>query len=68
MASTYRLAELFGALRFSVLSPFAADCPAPKERNWIARYVLIPGGHGTTGMAKLWKQNLVELLQKAPRR
>ena len=38
-----------------------------------ARYVLIPGspdtrGHGTTGMAKLWKQNLVELLQQAPRR
>ena len=38
-----------------------------------ARYLLIPGtpdtrGHGTTGMAKLWKQNLVELLQQAPRR
>ena len=38
-----------------------------------ARYVLIPGGpdtrgHGTTGMAKLWKQNLAELLQQAPRR
>jgi len=37
------------------------------------RYVLIPGGpdtrgHGTTGMAKLYKQNLVELLQQAPRR
>lgn len=37
------------------------------------RYVLIPGGpdtrgHGTTGMAKLWKQHLVELLQQAPRR
>ena len=37
------------------------------------RYVLIPGGpdtrgHGTTGMAKLWKQNLAELLQQAPRR
>jgi homoserine O-acetyltransferase/O-succinyltransferase len=32
------------------------------------RYVLIPGseetrGHGTTGMAKLWKQYLAELLQ-----
>jgi homoserine O-acetyltransferase len=32
------------------------------------RYVLIPGseetrGHGTTGMAKLWKQHLAELLQ-----
>ena len=38
-----------------------------------ARYVLIPGspdtrGHGTTGMAKLYKQNLAELLQQAPRR
>ena len=38
-----------------------------------ARYLLIPGGpdtrgHGTTGMAKLWKQNLAELLQQAPRR
>lgn len=38
-----------------------------------ARYVLIPGGpdtrgHGTTGMARLWKQNLVELLQQAARR
>ena len=38
-----------------------------------ARYVLIPGGpdtrgHGTTGMAKLWKQNLAELLQQAQRR
>jgi len=34
------------------------------------RYVLIPGsdetrGHGTTGMAKLWKQHLAELLQPA---
>jgi homoserine O-acetyltransferase len=38
-----------------------------------ARYVVIPGspetrGHGTTGMAKLWKQHLAELLQRAPRR
>ena len=37
------------------------------------RYVLIPGspdtrGHGTPGMAKLYKQNLAELLQQAPRR
>jgi homoserine O-acetyltransferase/O-succinyltransferase len=36
-----------------------------------ARYLLIPGGpdtrgHGTTGMAKLWKQDLAELLQRAP--
>ena len=36
------------------------------------RYVLLPGGpdtrgHGTTGMAKLWKQELADLLQKAPR-
>jgi len=34
------------------------------------RYVLIPGsdetrGHGTSGMAKLWKQHLAELLQPA---
>jgi homoserine O-acetyltransferase len=34
------------------------------------RYVLIPGseetrGHGTTGMAKLWKKHLTELLQPA---
>ena len=37
------------------------------------RYVLIPGseqtaGHGTTGQAKFWKQQLAELLQSAPRR
>jgi hypothetical protein len=25
-------------------------------------------GHGTTGMAKLWKQHLSELLLRAPRR
>jgi hypothetical protein len=25
-------------------------------------------GHGTTGMAKLWKQQVQELLQTAPRR
>jgi homoserine O-acetyltransferase len=36
------------------------------------RYVLLKGGpdtrgHGTTGMAKLWKQELADLLQKAPR-
>ena len=38
-----------------------------------ARYVLIPAspdtrGHGTTGMAKLYKKDLAELLQQAPRR
>ena len=37
-----------------------------------ARLYLIPGsedtrGHGTTGMAKFWKQQLAELLQTAPR-
>jgi len=37
------------------------------------RYFLIPGseqtaGHGTTGQAKFWKQQLAELLQSAPRR
>jgi len=37
------------------------------------RYMLIPGspdtrGHGTTGMAKLYKKDLAELLQQAPRR
>lgn len=37
------------------------------------RYVLIPGGpdtggHGTTMMAKLYKEYVAELLQKAPRR
>jgi homoserine O-acetyltransferase len=36
------------------------------------RYVLLQGGpdtrgHGTTGMAKLWKNELADLLQKAPR-
>jgi len=36
------------------------------------RYLLLQGGpdtrgHGTTGMAKLWKNDLAELLQKAPR-
>ena len=54
------------------------------RRNWASwseamkrvkngRYVLFQGGpdtrgHGTTGMAKLWKQHLAELLQTAPRR
>jgi homoserine O-acetyltransferase len=37
-----------------------------------ARYVLLQGGpdtrgHGTTGMARLWKQHLVELLKQAPK-
>jgi len=37
-----------------------------------ARYVLIPAspdtrGHGTTGAARFYKQNLAELLQQAPR-
>jgi homoserine O-acetyltransferase len=37
------------------------------------RYALIPGGpdtrgHGTTGMAGLYKRDLAELLQQAPRR
>ena len=37
-----------------------------------ARYVLIKGGpdtrgHGTTGMAKLWKDELANLLGKAPK-
>jgi homoserine O-acetyltransferase len=37
-----------------------------------ARYVLIPAsrdtrGHGTTGMAKFWKADLADLLQKAPK-
>ena len=36
------------------------------------RVLLIPGsdetvGHGTTGQAKFWKQQLGELLQTAPR-
>jgi len=34
------------------------------------RYILVPSseqtrGHGTTGMAKLWKHHLAELLQPA---
>jgi homoserine O-acetyltransferase len=38
-----------------------------------ARYVLIPGGpdtrgHGTTAMARLYKQEIAELLRQAPRR
>lgn len=37
------------------------------------RYLLLQGGpdtrgHGTTGMAKLWKQHLEQLLREAPRR
>jgi homoserine O-acetyltransferase len=37
-----------------------------------ARYVLLKGGpdtrgHGTTGMAKLWKDELADLLRKAPK-
>ncbi len=38
-----------------------------------ARLVLIPGseetaGHGTTAQAKWWKRQLVEFLQRVPRR
>jgi homoserine O-acetyltransferase len=38
-----------------------------------SRMYLIPGsedtrGHGTTGMARLWKQQVEELLRIAPRR
>lgn len=38
-----------------------------------ARYYLIPGsaetrGHGTTGMAKFWKEELRQFLQSAPKR
>ena len=38
-----------------------------------ARYVLIPAspetrGHGTTGMAKFWKEELRAFLQAAPKR
>jgi homoserine O-acetyltransferase len=45
---------------------------AAMKRLKNARYVLIPlgpdsRGHGTTGQAKLWKRELEELLQKAPR-
>lgn len=32
------------------------------------RMYLIPRGHGTTGTAKFWKQEVEELLQTAPRR
>ncbi len=37
------------------------------------RVLLIPGseatvGHGTTGRAKFWKQDLAEVLRTAPRR
>jgi homoserine O-acetyltransferase len=45
--------------------------PAIKRIN--ARYYLIPAssetrGHGTVGMAKLWKQQLEDFLKAAPRR
>ena len=38
-----------------------------------ARYLLLPAsvdkrGHSTTGMARLYKKDLAELLQQAPRR
>jgi homoserine O-acetyltransferase len=46
---------------------------AAMKRLKNGRYVLLQGGpdtrgHGTTGMAKLWKQHLAALLQAAPRR
>ena len=45
---------------------------ASMKRLKNGRYVLLQGGpdtrgHGTTGMAKLWKQHLADLLQQAPR-
>jgi homoserine O-acetyltransferase len=45
---------------------------AAMKRLKNGRYVLLPlgpdsRGHGTTGQAKLWKQQLAELLQQAPR-
>jgi homoserine O-acetyltransferase len=43
------------------------------KRIKTVRYALIPGspdtrGHGTTGLAKLYKQDLAELLRQTPRR
>ena len=43
------------------------------KQGEVGRYVLLPGspetrGHGTTGMAKLYKDQLAELLRQAPRR
>jgi hypothetical protein len=45
----------------------------PRSNMRGARLFLIPGsedtrGHGTVGMAKLWKQQLQELLETTPRR
>ena len=44
-----------------------------KQREDFFRLFLIPGsentrGHGTVGMARLWKQQLQELLETTPRR
>jgi len=56
------------------------ETPAPREKAEAAlkriknvQLLLIPAsedtrGHGTTGMAKFWKQQLQELLQTAPKR
>jgi homoserine O-acetyltransferase len=70
------------ALAFALtsFSAAAADYPAPKQGDWVARDFkfhtgeVMPElrvhedtrGHGTTGMAKFYKQQLQELLQTAP--
>jgi hypothetical protein len=67
------------ALALIALPIQAADYPAPKEADWLAREFrfhsgetlpevrLHTRGHGTTGNAALWRQHLAELLQRAPR-
>jgi hypothetical protein len=68
------------ALAATAFAAAAADYPAPKHGEWIARdfkfhtgLPLIPAsaetrGHGTTAFAKFWKQQLQELLAAVPRR
>ncbi len=68
------------AFVLSAAVTWAADYPAPEtgvldreiKRVKNGRVFLIPGsdqaaGHGTTGQARFWKQQLGEVLQMAPR-
>ena len=69
-------AALSAAVAVTAFAAFAADYPAPKEGDWIARdfkFHLIPAstetpGHLTTGNARSYAQPLQELLQTAPQR
>jgi hypothetical protein len=66
-----KLSYATAALAFALtsFSAAAADYPAPKQGDWVARdFKFHTGAVMPTGMAKFYKQQLQELLQTAPQR